>query len=343
MARQNLSGADKTAFYARCPFVAPPHSAFEPRGTNGTDTAAAFQSMMRGLVQEGGMGQQAAELIASATLQPNERADLISELSRRWVRSDPEAAIAWANSLSAPEDFRAAIPLLVSQLDNERVGRTVETFLENPDPTMELALIEAAAPPGLMFDPEKSRLILNPLISQDPSLQLTAREEHRLQQGRNDVGFRQSNGPTPGGSGSAGCGDGMARHTSIRQPERLCQGSAQCFQRLEHQVRNRGDGVASDLHAASGDQGGLGTNSIALIQTPRPAGPMLTATPEMKCWGWRRYSLPLRNWQRLRRTATAVPPLLFLELRSREIYTPESTPYRLPVKAQKSERHSSLP
>jgi len=115
-------------------------------------------------------------LIANSDLNANQRAALISELARRWVRNDPDATIAWANNLTAPEDFRAAIPLLVSQLDNDRVSRTVESYLKNGDPVMELALIEAAAPPGLAFDPEKSRLILDPLLSKDPGLKLTPGE-----------------------------------------------------------------------------------------------------------------------------------------------------------------------
>jgi hypothetical protein len=49
-------------------------------------------------------------------------------------------------------------------LDNDRVSRTVEAHLKNLDPVMELALIEAAAPTRLVFDPEKSRLILDPLL-----------------------------------------------------------------------------------------------------------------------------------------------------------------------------------
>jgi len=115
----------------------------------------------------------AEQAIVEASTQ---RADLISELARRWVRNDPDAAVAWSNGLTAPEDFRAAIPLLVSQLDNERVSRTVESYLKNGDPVMELALIEAAAPPGLGFDPETSRLILDPLIKGDSGIQLTASE-----------------------------------------------------------------------------------------------------------------------------------------------------------------------
>jgi RNA polymerase sigma factor (sigma-70 family) len=180
-ARQNLGRADKTAFYGQIGYNLAhqnPEIALQVLAElRGTDSyAPTFASMMRGLVQEGGRGAEAAELIANADVSPTERADLISELSRRWVRANADAAIAWVNTLTAPEDFRAAIPLLVSQLDNDRVSRTVDAYLKNHDPVMELALIEAAAPPGLMFDAEKSRLILDPLISQDPALKLRAAE-----------------------------------------------------------------------------------------------------------------------------------------------------------------------
>src|SRR5438445_237068 len=53
---------------------------------------------------------------------------------------------------------------------------TVLSYLKTKDPLMELALIEAAAPGSLKFDPEKSCLILDPLISQDPGLKLSAGE-----------------------------------------------------------------------------------------------------------------------------------------------------------------------
>jgi hypothetical protein len=112
----------------------------------------------------------------------------LSFAMRRWPRTrrrkcfscDPDATIAWVNSLTAPEDFRAAIPLLVSQLDNERVSRKVENYLKNHDPVMKEALIEAAAPGSLRFDPEKSRLILDPLIRQDPALKIRAGEGNGL-------------------------------------------------------------------------------------------------------------------------------------------------------------------
>src|SRR6266511_1351123 len=178
-ARQNLNDADKTAFYSQVGYNLAhenPQAALQVLAElKGTDAyASTFGAMLRGLVQIGGQGQQAAELIANSDFNATQRADLISELARRWVRNDPDATIAWANSLTAPEDFRAAIPLLVSQLDNDRVSRTVEAYLKNNDPVMERALIEAAAPPGLGFDPEKSRLILDPLISRDPALKLTS-------------------------------------------------------------------------------------------------------------------------------------------------------------------------
>jgi len=178
-ARQNLNGADKTAFYAQAGYNLAhqnPQAALQVLGElQGTDAyASTFEAMMRGMVQEGGLGQQAAQLIANSNLDPKDRADLISELARRWVQQDTDAAIAWANTLIAPEDIRAAIPLLVSQLDNNQISRTVESYLKNRDPVMEQGLIEAAAPPGLYFDPEKSRLILDPIIAQDPDLKLTA-------------------------------------------------------------------------------------------------------------------------------------------------------------------------
>ena len=136
-ARQNLSGADKTAFYRQVGYNLAhqnPQAALQVLGElKGTDAyASTFGAMMRGLVQDGGQGQQAAELIANSDLNATQRAELISELARRWVRNDPDATIAWANTLTAPEDFRAAIPLLVSQLDNDRVSRTVEAYLKKP-------------------------------------------------------------------------------------------------------------------------------------------------------------------------------------------------------------------
>src|SRR5262245_5541789 len=140
--------------------------------------ASILETMMRGLTQINSYGQQVAELIANSDLDARERARLISDLARYWVRYDADAAIAWANALTAPEDVHAAIPLLVSQLDSDRVSRRVEAYLKNPDPVMELALIEAAAPPGLYFDPHKSRLILDPLISKDPELKLRSSEAY---------------------------------------------------------------------------------------------------------------------------------------------------------------------
>ena len=176
-ARQNLSGDERVSFYSQVAYnlarqnqQAALQLLSEMQGTDAY--ASTFASMMPGLAQEGNFGQQAAELIDQSTLSPKDRADLISMLARMWVRRDPDATIAWVNGLNAPEDFSAAIPLLVSQLDNDRVTRTVEAYLKNPDPTMKAALIDAAAPGGLYFDPEKSRLILDALINNDPNLKI---------------------------------------------------------------------------------------------------------------------------------------------------------------------------
>jgi Protein of unknown function (DUF2934). len=180
-ARQNLSGADKAVFYSQVGYNLAhrnPQAALQVLAElKGEDTyAPTFGTMMRGLVQIGAQGRQVAELIANSGLDARRRSRLVSELARRWVRQDADAALAWANTLTEPEDVRAAIPLLVSQLNNYRVIRVVEAHLKNPDPMMELALIEAAAPPGLVFDPRRSRLILDPIIRKNPDFKLQSSE-----------------------------------------------------------------------------------------------------------------------------------------------------------------------
>jgi hypothetical protein len=190
-ARQNLSGADKAVFYSQVGYNLAhrnPQAALQVLAElKGADTyASTFGTMMRGLVQIGAQGQQVAELIANSGLDARRRSRLISELARRWVRQDADAALAWANTLTESEDVRAAIPLLVSQLNNYRVIRAVEAHLKKSDPVMELALIEAAAPPSLVFDPRKSRLILDPIISKNPELKLQSSEADE-NDGRSDL------------------------------------------------------------------------------------------------------------------------------------------------------------
>jgi Protein of unknown function (DUF2934) len=180
-ARQNLSGADRAVFYSQVGYNLAhrnPQAALRVlTELKGTDSyASTFGAMMRGLVQIGAQGRQVAELIANSGFDTRQRSRLISELARRWVRQDADAAVAWANTLTEPEDVRAAIPLLVSQLKNDRVIHGVEAYLKKTDPVMELALIEAAAPPSLGFDPRKSRLILDPIISKNPGLKLQSSE-----------------------------------------------------------------------------------------------------------------------------------------------------------------------
>jgi hypothetical protein len=199
-ARQNLSGADKRAFYSQVGYWLAeqnPQAALDVLAEikaevihvksycmHPQEAARIFAElilpgtyayilgrMIRGLTQVNDYGQQVAELIAESDFNARERTGVISQLARHWVRQDADAAIAWANTLTSPEDIRAAIPLLVAQLDSERVSLWVEAYLKSPDPVMELALIEAAAP-RLYFDPWKSRLILDPLINKDPELKL---------------------------------------------------------------------------------------------------------------------------------------------------------------------------
>jgi DUF2934 family protein len=180
-ARQNLSGADKAVFYSQVGYNLAhrnPQAALQVlTELKGADTYAfTLVGMMRGLVQIGAQGRQVAELIANSGLDTRQRSRPISELARRWVRQDADAALAWANTLTEPEDIRAAIPLLVSQLKKGQVIRVLEAYLRSPDPVMEMALIEAAAPPCLVFNPRKSRLILDPIISKNPGLKLQSSE-----------------------------------------------------------------------------------------------------------------------------------------------------------------------
>jgi Protein of unknown function (DUF2934) len=183
-ARQNLSGADKAVFYSQVGYNLAhrnPQAALQVlTELKGTDTyASTLVAMMRGLVQIGAEGRQMAELIANSGLDTRQRSRPISELARRWVRQDADAALAWANTLTEPEDIRAAIPLLVSQLKKDQVIRVLEAYLRSPDPVMELALIEAAAPPCLVFNPRMSRLILDPIISKNPGLKLQSSKADR--------------------------------------------------------------------------------------------------------------------------------------------------------------------
>lgn len=120
-----------------------------------TDTIAMIK-MMRGLAQINGQGQQAAELILNADLDPNQRAKLISDLIKFWVRQNADAAMAWGGALTAPEDVRAAIPHLIYHRDSDQIRQMVETYLESHDPVIELALIEAAMPRDLMINPQMS-------------------------------------------------------------------------------------------------------------------------------------------------------------------------------------------
>jgi hypothetical protein len=176
-ARQNLSGADKTAFYTlvghrladQNPQVALQILA-ELKGTDAYAFTIAMIRTTRGLAYINDYGQQAAELILSANLDPGQRAKLISDLINFWVRRNAEAAMAWGGALTAPEDVRAAIPHLIYHHDCDKIRQMVEAYLESRDPVIELALIEAATPDELGINPQKSRLIIDLILSKDPGL-----------------------------------------------------------------------------------------------------------------------------------------------------------------------------
>jgi hypothetical protein len=181
-AGQNLSGADKTAFYSlvgRRLADQNPQAAWqilaELKRTDAYAFTIAMIRMMRGLVQINDQGQQAAELILNANLAPTQRAKLISDLIKFWVRQNADAAIAWGATLTAPEDVRAAIPHLIYHRECDQIRQIVEAYLETHDPVIELALIEAARPRELMIDPQKSRLIIDLILSKDPGLKAQLR------------------------------------------------------------------------------------------------------------------------------------------------------------------------
>jgi hypothetical protein len=209
-ARQNLSGSDKTAFYSLVGGrIADqnPQAALQILVELKEADAYAFTitmiKMMRGLVQINGQGQQAAELILNADLDPNQRAKLISDLIKFWVRQNADAAMAWGATLTAPEDVRAAIPHLIYHRDSDQIRQMVEAYLESHDPVIELALIESAKPREQMINPQKSRLIIDLLLSKDPGLKAQLRrgmsgsKEERLFSAVNAVAIRQAEVGSP--------------------------------------------------------------------------------------------------------------------------------------------------
>src|SRR5262245_10580910 len=209
-ARQNLSGADKTAFYT---LVGPRLADQNPQAAlqilaelKGTDAYAFTIAMIKTthrLAYINDYGQQAAALILSANLDPGQRAKLISDLINFWVRQNADAATAWGATLTAPEDVRAAIPHLIYHRDIEQIRQMVEAYLESHDPVIELALIETATPRELGINPQKSRLIIDLILSKDPGIKAQLRKgmsgskEERLWISVNAVAKRQAEVGSP--------------------------------------------------------------------------------------------------------------------------------------------------
>lgn len=208
-ARQNLSGADKTAFYSLvCGRLADqnPQAALqilaELKGTDAYAFTMAMIRTVRGLAQINDYGQQAAELILNANLDPGQRAKLISDLINFWIRRNADAAMAWGATLMAPEDVRAAIPHLIYHHDSDRIRQLVEAYLESHDPVIELALIEAVTPRELAINPQKSQLIIDLILSKDPGLKAQWPVRGRIKEGKlwicvNAVAKRQAEAGSP--------------------------------------------------------------------------------------------------------------------------------------------------
>lgn len=99
---------------------------------------------MHYLVERSSNVREVIEVIGR--LDGQRRAYAISELTRRWVRSDLPALLEWVNSLESPADFEAALPLTLAQLSPENYQKAMNTLMSQLDSGMEAALIRSAMP-----------------------------------------------------------------------------------------------------------------------------------------------------------------------------------------------------
>ena len=112
-----------------------------------TDPAALSASLiqaMRGLVQKKGRVADVLPLIDS--LQGNQRAEAIAELSRRWVRVDQKGILQWINQLESPADFDATLPLTLPQLTKANRTQALDSLMSQLDEPLETALIKTVNP-----------------------------------------------------------------------------------------------------------------------------------------------------------------------------------------------------
>ncbi len=134
-----------------------PRLAQKLSATSAEDTAALLRQIqdpellthtlvdtMHYLVERSSHVSEVIEVIGR--LEGRQRAYAISELARRWVRSDQPALMAWVNSLESPADFEAALPLTLAQLSPENYQSAMNTLMSQLDRDMEAALIRSAMP-----------------------------------------------------------------------------------------------------------------------------------------------------------------------------------------------------
>lgn len=79
-------------------------------------------------------------------LQGEQRADALGEISRRWIRVDPEGLLGWINTLESAADFEATLPLTLPQLSQEHYRQVMDKLMTELDPGLEAALIKTAMP-----------------------------------------------------------------------------------------------------------------------------------------------------------------------------------------------------
>lgn len=112
-----------------------------------TDPAILSASLIRairGLVQLNGRVTDVVPLIES--LQGDQRAKALAELSGRWVRVDQKGLLEWINQLESPADFDATLPTTLAQLTKEMRHQALDSLMSQIDEPLEAALIKAINP-----------------------------------------------------------------------------------------------------------------------------------------------------------------------------------------------------
>jgi len=144
-----LEGEDRLRFYGELSYRLShdhPDRALEMiRGLENSDAyGRTVIGAMRGLVQGHQKTGEAAQLVEG--LEGAERHKAMSELARRWVRVDPDGLLSYLNELEDSQDFDAALPLALPQLDDEQFGIAMETLMPQLDGALDASILKAAMP-----------------------------------------------------------------------------------------------------------------------------------------------------------------------------------------------------